>query len=267
MTDGERWAREALAELASARWRPRAVVRFLVASQRRANLHRRERPQLARQARRWLLAGALAYAPTRPNGAVRWWLAVALMLDWHLGMVESDDGEPQPLGAADACTLLRAWLVPMVAETHRPGLVAIGLGTDVLDGALARASTPTRAGRDLEGLVDGAFVMAALRASPIPQPVALLEAFRIAAGVGVTTVSYLRGAPIQVPRDRSGTVLRAAGLLSRRPRLAGSLVLAGAGLAVRSLLAIRSPTQAWIFRRGADSVRVGSRPCRSRGGT
>jgi hypothetical protein len=228
VTDGERWAREALADLASARWRPAAVGRFLIASQRRANQRRRERPELARQARRWLLAGACAYAPARPPGAVPWWTAVALMLDWHLGMVESEDGEPRPLGPADACTLLRAWLVPVVAQRHRPALVALGLGTDVLDGALARASVPTRAGRDLEGLVDGAFAVAALRASLLPRPIARLEALRIAAGVGLTTASYLRGAPVRARRDRAAAVLRAGGLLSGRPRLGGALVLAGA---------------------------------------
>jgi hypothetical protein len=241
VTEGERWAREALAELASSRWRPAAVARFLVASQRRANLRRRERPDLARQARRWLLAGGLAYAPVRPPGAVPWWTSVALMLDWHLGMVESEDGEPRPLGPADACTLLRAWLVPVVAQRHRPALVAVGLGTDVLDGALARASVPTRAGRDLEALVDGAFAVAALRASPLPRAVVVLEALRIAAGVGVTTASYLRGTPARAPRDRPAAALRAIGLLSGRPRLGGTLVLAGALVAARPPILRRCP--------------------------
>ena len=35
--------------------------------------------------------------------------------------------------------------------------------TDALDGALARCAEPTRAGRDLEGLVDASFALAALR--------------------------------------------------------------------------------------------------------
>ena len=40
---------------------------------------------------------------------------MALMVDWHLGMVETEAGQPRPLGPADAATLTRAWLVPLAA--------------------------------------------------------------------------------------------------------------------------------------------------------
>jgi hypothetical protein len=86
-----------------------------------------------------------------------WWAACAAMLDWHLGMVEEEDGRPASLAAADACTLARAWLVPVAADAAHPAAVALAAATDVLDGRLARASRTTRAGRDLEGLVDLCF--------------------------------------------------------------------------------------------------------------
>ena len=85
------------------------------------------------------------------------------MLDWHLGMVETESGEPRPLGPADACTLARSWLVPLAAERAAPLVVAAGFALDAVDGPLARATAPTRAGRDLEGAVDAAFTVAALR--------------------------------------------------------------------------------------------------------
>jgi hypothetical protein len=73
---------------------------------------------------------------------------------WHMGMFETEDGLPRPLGHADALTLSRAWLVPAIADDLDPRLLAIAIATDALDGIAARATEPTRAGRDLEGLVD-----------------------------------------------------------------------------------------------------------------
>ena len=75
------------------------------------------------------------------------WAVTMAMLDWHLGMLETPDGRPRNLGAADAATLLRAWLVPAVADDPSPLINAVGFATDVLDGQLARASEPTRLGR------------------------------------------------------------------------------------------------------------------------
>jgi hypothetical protein len=40
------------------------------------------------------------------------------MLDWHLGMFETDDGRPRRLGPADALTLSRVSLVPTVAGSR-----------------------------------------------------------------------------------------------------------------------------------------------------
>ena len=82
----------------------------------------------------------------------------AAMLDWHLGMLETPDGRPSNLGPADAATLLRAWLVPAVADSSSLPLCAIGFATDALDGPLARCTAPTRLGRDMEAVVDATFV-------------------------------------------------------------------------------------------------------------
>ncbi|CAA9511615.1 MAG: hypothetical protein AVDCRST_MAG67-2739, partial [uncultured Solirubrobacteraceae bacterium] len=173
LTDGEIWAREQLTLLRTAQFAPRAVGRFLRESQRRANQQRAARPQTVHRMRTWMAAGAAAWValalaqrePFRrrtPAFAASWALTW-LMLDWHIGMLENDDGEPRNLAAADACTLLRVWLAPAAADTPQPWICALAFASDALDGRLARASVPTRLGRDLEGLADAAFAVAALR--------------------------------------------------------------------------------------------------------
>ena len=172
-TAGELWAREQLTLLLDARFGPRAVGRFLVASQRRTNAERRARPAVARRMRIWVATGAGAWAALALAGAepfrrrasafVAWWALTWLMLDWHIGMIETEDGRARNLGPADACTLARVWLVPAAADTPAPWMCALAFVTDGLDGRLARASEPTRIGRDLEGLADWAFAAAALR--------------------------------------------------------------------------------------------------------
>ena len=165
------------------------------------------------------------------------------MLDWHLGMVESEDGDPRPLGPADACTLTRAWLVPLAA--HRPGPIVCGVGfaSDALDGALARAGTPTRAGRDLEGLVDAAFAIAALRGAvrngwlgPIP---AGAETARLLAGFAIAGAAYFQPGepgPGGMQGSKAAALVRCGGLFAaglRRRRAAD--VLVGAGAAIGAL--------------------------------
>lgn len=230
-TAGEQWARDELARLRDARFAPAAVVAFLRASDERARTIRRERPALARQARRWEVAGALGYlghagaTGERPGDLARaaaWWAAVCLMLDWHLGMVESADGEPRQLSGADALTLLRAWLVPLIAADADPAVLALAGVTDALDGPLARRGVPTRAGRDLEGLVDAAVVAAALRGAPLPRPLVALELTRVTAGFSYAVAVYLARA-----RAPSRRILR-AGRVTTPARLAG-LVCAAAG--------------------------------------
>ena len=98
LADGELWARDELALLRGARFSPPAIARFLGASRRRAAEVRRDRPALARRARRWtslgaatwILLAAMGRQPFRRRLAsgLGWWGGVAVMLDWHLGMLD-----------------------------------------------------------------------------------------------------------------------------------------------------------------------------------
>jgi len=245
--------RERLEGLRRDRFSPRAVAKFLGASAARSASIRRERPELARRARLWCAAGAGAWiaGATLDVGPCRrrlgtglgWWGATSIMLDWHLGMVETVDGRPRNLSPADALTLARAWLVPVVADSPTPLLCAVGAATDVLDGALARRTQPTRAGRDLEGLVDTCFSLAALRGlareGRLARGAAVAEATRLVAGTGVATLHYLGRVRAPDPQlahaARSTAVVRCAGVIaaaSGRRRLGDLLVVAGAAVAV-----------------------------------
>jgi phosphatidylglycerophosphate synthase len=252
LTEGEQWTREQLGRLLAARFGPRAVGGFLVASQRRASGVRAERPELGRQSRRWLAAGAAAYLPAVARGvparsALGWWAATALMLDWHLGMLETPEGEPRPLGPADACTLARAWLVPVVAARPSPAVCALGALSDVADGRLARtAGKPTRAGRDLEGLVDFCFAVAALhglvRDGRLGRHVVAAELARTSAGFAYALYAYFGRA--ERPDDdllhhaRATTGVRVAGLVAAaagRRRLGDALVAGGSAWSLAEL--------------------------------
>jgi phosphatidylglycerophosphate synthase len=179
LTEGERWTADVLLELRRAGYSPSAWRRFLRRSLERANATRAQRPQLARQARLWGAAGALAWLLAcrasrgmrnfrlRPTVGLAWWLLVWRMLDWHLGMAEGGDGRPRrQLSAADGVSLVRFWLVPVLpaARYSRAGLPAVILAggmTDWLDGALARRDGRTRLGRDLDTTADLALIVIA----------------------------------------------------------------------------------------------------------
>lgn len=255
MTDGERWARDELERLRSRRFSPAAVTDFLLASRRRALEVRAARPDLARRARRWELVGLAAWALAaaarkqpfrrRLGPGLAWWAGTSLMLDWHLGMFESEDGRPRNLGAADALTLTRAWLVPVIADGLSPAALGVAAVTDAADGPVARATTPTRAGRDLEGLVDAAVLVAALlsaaRQQRLHRGVIALELARLAAGVAFGIAVYLtraqRPSAAVLRAGRWTTPVRVAGLLAagaghrrRADALVGSGSLASLGL-------------------------------------
>ncbi len=253
VTEGERWAREQLTLLRDARFTPGAVARFLAASQRRTNAQRRARPRTARRMRIWVGAGAGAWAALalaghepfrrRAGAFAVWWSLTWLMLDWHIGMIETEDGRERNLGPADACTLVRVWLVPAAADTPAPWMCALAFATDGLDGRLARASEPTRIGRDLEGLADWTFAAAALRGAVrsggLSRVAGAAELARLAAGLGYALVVWFGSASAPDPRvlhaARDTTPVRAAGLVAAglgHRRLAGALVAGGAGWSV-----------------------------------
>ena len=258
LTEGERWSREQLELLLKARFGPRAVASFLVSSQRRANAERAARPLTARRMRAWMLAGAVAhaaFAAARDHDARRglpaalgWWAATWLMLDWHIGMLETEDGRPRNLGPADAATLARVWMVPLAARGAGPRLCLAAWATDGLDGRLARATEPTRLGRDLEGLVDTCFAAAALRgarrANTIPPWAVAGELARLGGGFVYALVVYFGQARAPDPEvtraARLTTPVRVAGLVaagSGHRRTAGALVAGGSAWSLATVAA------------------------------
>lgn len=173
LTEGERWARDALGELKDGRFGPRAWVRFLAASFRRSGDDARRRPDLLRQTLLWGAVGivpwlALAARDGRALWGLAWWVGVVTMLAWHLGMVEGLAGERRPaLGPATALTLVRAWLVPALPLAAGvpwafAALFAAGGLADALDGPTARRrGEVTRLGAQTDGAVDTAFALSA----------------------------------------------------------------------------------------------------------
>jgi phosphatidylglycerophosphate synthase len=258
LTAGEQWTEDQLAQLRAGRWRPPAQAAFIRAAQARAKTSRGARPTLARQAQIWSLAGAAAWpllARLRPDGVfarvqrrgLLWWGLCAVMLDWHLGMVETPSGRPVPLGLSDALTLARAWLVPAVAEAGEPRLLLIGALTDLADGRVARATRCTRWGRDLDGLVDACFFIAALggavAAGRLSPRAAALERARLLAGTAYASGAYLGAGhapdPAITRSGRSAAPLRGVALLAAglgHRRLAERLLLTATALALAGLI-------------------------------
>ncbi|MGI8430143.1 MAG: CDP-alcohol phosphatidyltransferase family protein [Solirubrobacteraceae bacterium] len=267
LTEGERWTRNQLRRLRARRFSRSAIGAFLRASHRRARETRRARPVLARQARRWIAAGAAAWPVqaliigaagifseskgdviARARRGLAWWLLCGLMLDWHLGMVETVDGDPRELGAADALTLARAWLAPIAWQRPRALSCLIAGLTDALDGELARRAEPTRAGRDLEGLVDACFASAALRgawrADLIARPALAAEGLRLSTGMAYGVLSYFLDTsppkPAITRAARALSPLRSCGLIAAAVghRRSASTLLGGGALASSGLTAI-----------------------------
>lgn len=166
MTEGERWARELLADLRATRFGRRAWQHFLAQSLERADERRRERDREHRQA---LLLGALgltawvavalAGEPALAAVGAAWWALTILMLDWHLGMLERRDGSPLgTIGVPNLLSLARVGAVPALPALA-PAVLAVTLAaaaaTNALDGRLARRRDQvSRLGPWLDGVGD-----------------------------------------------------------------------------------------------------------------
>jgi hypothetical protein len=176
-TAGEAWTAAQLVELRAQGYAPAAFAEFLRLSFARSAEARLDRPQADRQLRRWMGVWAVAAAasrplrrlPTVPLRAELCLLAGTwLTLGWHLGMLEDRAGIRRlRFSNADAVTLTRLWLAPRVRRAGDDrrvllGILLLGIGTDALDGWLARRAGVTRLGRDLDSITDLVFRRAAV---------------------------------------------------------------------------------------------------------
>jgi phosphatidylglycerophosphate synthase len=246
LTEGERWSRELLDRLRDDRFTPAAWGRFFADGFRRARVTRGRRPALVRQSRRWGAAGLVTALPfgLQPAGSWALWWA---MVDWHLGMAETADGDERLLSAADALTLTRLWAAPLVRRQPQPWLVAAGMATDVVDGVLARRAGPTRLGRDFDSTADTLFLDAALRGAVerhgLDPRLLALERARLVVGTAVTLGSYFgRSEPTPAQRNRGpAAVLASTGaLLAVSGHTRAAEWLTGAAIGYRTLTRVRA---------------------------
>jgi phosphatidylglycerophosphate synthase len=246
LTDGERWSRELLDRLRSERFTAPAWRRFFGDGFRRARGTRARRPQLVAQSREWGLAGLVAALPFGARTAASWALWWA-MVDWHLGMLETAEGRERQLSAADSLTLARLWAAPIVRRYPEPWLVAAGMATDLLDGALARRAGPTRLGRDFDSTADTLFLDCALRGSVerhgLDARLLSLERARLLVGSAVTLWSYFgesEPAPVQQNRGLAAVLAAAGAWLAVSGRVRAAEPLIGAAIGYRTLIRVRA---------------------------
>jgi phosphatidylglycerophosphate synthase len=251
-TDGERWTAYELEHLRRGHFRPSAWRRFLARTFERARAERRVRPQAHRQvvlaaivaAAAWTVAAVL-WEPVPAAAGAAWSIGVALMADWHLGML---DGQRR-LGAATVVTLGRGALVPVLAfvpPTAIALLYAAARASDLVDGRLARArGESTRLGAWLDGSVD-ALLLAAAAGAALAHGALTVPAAAAALGRALLPAVAIAGAAFvraEVPRPRrlpgsvaAAAVLDAGLVLALLGAGTGSvIVLAGVGLGVAAL--------------------------------
>jgi phosphatidylglycerophosphate synthase len=209
-------------------------------------VHRRAHRQLLALAGVGVVACFALAAAGRPALALAgasWLAMLALMVDWHLGMLEGPHGEQiRGLGAANIVTLSRGAAIPVVFVLGARGLiVALAcLGAlDVLDGALARrCQQRSRLGAWLDGSIDvtaaAAIGIAAFRLDVIPVVVFSLVVLRVALPwLQLTHRYFLSARPVEFATD-----VREPGWVARVPGFVATLglVLALAGARVGALV-------------------------------
>ena len=262
-TAGEQWTMQQLTDLRQHFSAP-ALAGFLRASLHQSRRTRRTRRALASQAEQWIAIGAAGWLTLsafrggdrrrrQMLSGLAWWAACGAMLDWHLGMVETTDGVPRPLGPADALTLFRAWLVPLAWQQPTPVVCGLAFLSDAADGPIARSGAPTRAGRDFDWIVDACFVTAALRGSKRENLLATWavgsEAAWLTTGLVRATLAYFlrseRPDRTLTRPARPFAAVRAAGVVCAAAghRTTGSLLLGTGALASIAASAARAVGQ------------------------
>jgi phosphatidylglycerophosphate synthase len=264
MTAGETWTRERLAELRGDRYRPAAWRLFLASSFACARRTRAIRTREHRQLLTLAVIGAATWGGLAALGlpwlaliGAAWLALLLLMVDWHLGMLESDTGRPlQKLGAANLISLVRGSLAPALLAAPPTVLLTLLLGaglSDAIDGPLARAlGHQSRLGRFLDPGVDafvlGAAAVAATRLGLLPWWAACLVLARYAAQWAGLAVAYF--ACIELPRPNGFVPWKLPGpivfcgliLACAHFTMATTVVAAGAlaGLATLTAIGVRS---------------------------
>ena len=174
---------------------------------------------------------------------------------WRVSWFSTADGArtggpyrllPPSWGVVAAATVAsRTLLVMGRNDPEQPCCLAVNTNgtccaSGEVDGVAARATAPTRAGRDLEGLVDGAALGATLlgarRRDELAPAATALEITRISAGFAYALLVYFGRADAPDPAVTRAawatTPVRVAGLLiaARGQRRAGSTILAAGSL-------------------------------------
>jgi hypothetical protein len=245
-TEGERWSRELLDALRERRFTAAAWRDFMGDALGRSRAIRARRPDVVRQSRRWGAAGLAAAAPFGAR-ATAWWALWWALIDWHLGMIETADGEPRPLRAHDALTLARLWAAPVARRHPEPWIVAAALASDVADGALARRAGPTRLGRDLDSAADTLFLDQLLRGAierrGLDPSLLRLERARLALGAAVVLAAYFGRSAAPTPvghRELAAALAGAGALAAAADRPAAAERLLGAAIGYRALIRVRA---------------------------
>ena len=186
--DSRQFVDDILGELAARRFGPSAWARFIGHSLVRSVDQVRIRPAAATEVTALHLVAFAA-------GARPWALASWILCITHLGLL----GEHSTLGWPNRLTLLRA-LLPALAPTSRwPALIA--LGTDSIDGRLARKGAESAFGAFADPIADGAYwSWFALRWEPNRwlrwAPITLFAA----SVLGISAAYFARGRAIDYPR-------------------------------------------------------------------
>lgn len=117
----------------------------------------------------------------------------------HLGLLEKHDD----LGLPNLITLFRANLPALENRLGRAGAL-LALGTDLLDGKLARAThAETTFGKQADFLADTAFwTWYTVRHETSRRARALTLAAWAAPVAGITVASFLQGRLVEIPRSR-----------------------------------------------------------------